>query len=65
MANTLQLCEKYFGTQNIYTLMNLNKDAIEKDGKCSYVGVYVFFPHFRMFSLPENTAGKITICGTH
>lgn len=33
MPSTLDLCEKYFGTRNIYELMNLKKDANEKDGK--------------------------------
>lgn len=33
MPTTLELCEKYFGTRDIYKLMNLTKDALEKDGK--------------------------------
>lgn len=33
MPTTLELCEKYFATKDIYKLMNLTKDAIEKDGK--------------------------------
>lgn len=33
MPSTLELCEKYFGTRDIYKLMNLTKDALEKDGK--------------------------------
>lgn len=37
MPTTLELCEKYFGTRDIYELMNLKKDAIEKDGKCFFV----------------------------
>lgn len=32
MPTTLELCEKYFGTRDIYKLMNLTKDAPEKDG---------------------------------
>lgn len=33
MPTTLELCEKYFGTRDIYKLMNLTKDSLEKDGK--------------------------------
>lgn len=33
MPTTLELCEKYFGTKDIYKLMNLTKDSLEKDGK--------------------------------
>lgn len=33
MPTTLDLCEKYFGTRDIYKLLNLTKDALEKDGK--------------------------------
>lgn len=33
MPTTLELCEKYFATNDIYKLMNLTKDALEKDGK--------------------------------
>lgn len=32
MPTTLELCEQYFGTRDIYKLMNLTKDAPEKDG---------------------------------
>lgn len=33
MPTTLELCEKYFGTRDVYKLMNLKKDSLEKDGK--------------------------------
>lgn len=33
MPSTLELCGKYFGTRDIYKLMNLPENAIEKDGK--------------------------------
>lgn len=36
MPSTLELCEKYFGTRDIYKLMNLTKKASEKDVKKAY-----------------------------
>ncbi|XP_031632578.1 J domain-containing protein CG6693 [Contarinia nasturtii] len=36
MPTTLELCEKYFGTKDIYKLMNLTKDSLEKDVKKAY-----------------------------
>lgn len=32
MPSTLDLCEKYYGTRDIYDLMGITKDALEKDG---------------------------------
>lgn len=32
MPSTLELCEKYYGTRDIYKLMDLTKDSLEKDG---------------------------------
>lgn len=40
MPTTLELCEKYFGTKDIYKLMNLTKDSLEKDGKLHF---YIIF----------------------
>ncbi|XP_055312282.1 J domain-containing protein CG6693-like [Sitodiplosis mosellana] len=36
MPTTLELCEKYFGTKDIYKLMNLTKDSLPKDVKKAY-----------------------------
>lgn len=33
MPSILELCEKYYGTRDVYQLMGLQKDADEKDGK--------------------------------
>lgn len=33
MPSTLDLCEKYYGTRDIYALMGIPNDALEKDGK--------------------------------
>lgn len=33
MPTTLELCEKYFSTRDIYNILNLTKDANERDGK--------------------------------
>lgn len=43
--STLELCEKFFGTRDIYKLMNLTKDAPEKDGilliaVCLHIALY-------------------------
>lgn len=37
MPNTLELCEKYFGTRDLYKILNLTNDAVEKD--CKYFAV--------------------------
>lgn len=42
MPSTLELCEKYFGTRDIYELMNLTKDALEKDGKLNTLYDFLF-----------------------
>lgn len=36
MPSTLDLCEKYFGTRDIYKLFELTKDSLEKDIKKAY-----------------------------
>jgi len=36
MPSTLDLCEKYYGTRDIYALMGITKDALEKDVKKAY-----------------------------
>ncbi|KAG4072204.1 hypothetical protein HA402_014433 [Bradysia odoriphaga] len=36
MPSTLDLCEKYYGTRDIYDLMGITKDAPEKDVKKAY-----------------------------
>lgn len=36
MPSTLDLCEKYFGTRDIYALLELTKDSLEKDIKKAY-----------------------------
>ncbi|KAG4071213.1 hypothetical protein HA402_008948 [Bradysia odoriphaga] len=36
MPSTLDLCEKYYGTRDIYDLMGITKDALEKDVKKAY-----------------------------
>lgn len=36
MPTTLELCEKYFGTRDIYKLLELTKDSLEKDIKKAY-----------------------------
>lgn len=33
MPSILELCEKYYGTKDVYQLMGITKDAAEKDGK--------------------------------
>lgn len=33
MPKTLELCEKYFGTSNLYELFDIPKNSLEKDGK--------------------------------
>lgn len=39
MPSTLDLCEKYYGTRDIYDLMGITKDALEKDGTKSKVTI--------------------------
>lgn len=33
MSTTLAMCEKYFGTRDIYKLLKLTKDSSETDGR--------------------------------
>lgn len=33
MPSTLELCEKYYGTRDVYVLFEISKDALEKDSK--------------------------------
>lgn len=33
MPSILELCEKYYGTRDVYKLMGISKDALVKDGK--------------------------------
>lgn len=40
MPTTLELCEKHFGTQDIYKIMHLTENAIEKDGKCLLLSAF-------------------------
>lgn len=37
MPTVLELCEKYYGTRDVYKLMGINKDALVKDGECRFV----------------------------
>lgn len=32
MPSTLELCEKYYGTRDIYALFGIEKHALERDG---------------------------------
>lgn len=43
MPTTLELCEKYFGTRDVYYLLKISKDADKSDSKSS---VRVFFFRF-------------------
>lgn len=40
--NSMELCEKYFGTRDLYELLNVTKDAVEKDGTC-FFSLFFFF----------------------
>lgn len=42
MPTTLELCEKYFGTRDIYDILNLTKGANETDDKCFHFQYYSF-----------------------
>lgn len=33
MPSTLELCEKYYGTRDIYKLLGITKNTLEKDSK--------------------------------
>lgn len=33
MADLLSKCEEYYGTRNFYEVLNIDKDASEKDSK--------------------------------
>lgn len=33
MAGLLDLCEQYFGARNFYDVLNIQKDATDKQGK--------------------------------
>lgn len=35
MSSTLEACEKYFGTKNIYEIFGIDKAALEKDSESS------------------------------
>lgn len=37
MPTTLDSCEKFFGTKNIYEIFGIDKNALEKDGKVLFV----------------------------
>lgn len=36
MPLTLDLCEKFFGTRDIYALFELKKDSSEDDSECIF-----------------------------
>lgn len=47
MPTTLELCEKYFHTQDIYAILYLPKNANEKDGKCFQLNTLYWKTTFR------------------
>lgn len=45
MSSTLDLCEKFFGTRDIYELMGIEKNALQKDGNYHTRHISAFFLH--------------------
>lgn len=37
MPSTLEACEKYFGSKNLYEIFGIEKNALEKDGELKKV----------------------------
>lgn len=40
MPSTLEACEKYFGSKNLYEIFGIEKNALEKDGELKKVFFY-------------------------
>lgn len=52
MPSILELCEKYYGTRDVYQLMGISKDALVKDGM-HVVVVFILKPPRLLYTNPE------------
>lgn len=50
MPTTLELCEKYFQTTDIYELLGVTKDSLEKDSKSKCRHFHKYLKKNKFFS---------------